>query len=232
MMTLQSANRIRYLSVVVVVLIWAQAAYFSLADQAFVQEIARSLPRLALYTTGHGVVVLLIIVGLLRLSRETLRDLGFTSRQFGRQLGIGTLLGFGLFIVHQLLISPVINAILPASSAQGVNLALLFGNVYQYPLWIFLAVFKGGLMEEGARIFGLTRFEKVFGKSGLVIAAVIGSVVFGIGHLYQGVDSAIGTGIQAVLFILIYLRKRNALEVVAAHAVYDIIGITLAYIIL
>ena len=47
--------------------------------------------------------------------------------------------------------------------------------------------------------------------------------------VYQGLDSAIGTGIQALLFILIYLRKRRALEVVTAHAVYDIIGITIAY---
>ena len=110
-------SRVRYLSVVAVLLIWAQGVYFSLADQAFAQDITTSLPRFALFVTGHG----------------------------------------------------------------------------------------------------------------LVIAAVIGSVVFGIAHLYQGVDSAIATGLQAVLFVLIYLRKRKALEVVTAHAVYDIIGITIAY---
>ena len=226
-----STNRVRYLSVIVVLLLWAQATYVSLADQAFIQDIARSLPRLALFASGRGLVVGLIVLGLLRLSRETLGDLGFTSGQIGRQLGIGTLFGFGLFIVHQVLISPVIDVFLPTTAPQGVDLTLLFDNIYQYPIWIFLAVFKGGLIEEGARIFGLTRFEKVLGRPGLVIAAVAGSIVFGIGHLYQGVDSAIGTGIQAVLFILIYLRKRRALEVVAAHAVYDIIGITLAYLI-
>ena len=224
-------DRARYLSVAVVALMWAQGAYLSLTDQAFIQSIARSLPRLALFASGHGLVVSLVIVGLLRLSRETLADLGFTSRQLGQQLGIGTLFGFGLFIVHQLLISPVIDAFLPASASQGVDLALLFDNVYEYPIWIFLAVFKGGLVEEGARVFGLTRFEKIFGRPGFVVAAVVGSIVFGISHLYQGVDSAIGTGIQAVLFILIYLRRRRPLEAVAAHAVYDIIGITLAYLI-
>ena len=62
-------------------------------------------------------------------------------------------------------------------------------------------------------------------------SAIAERSLFGIGHLYQGVDSAIGTGIQAVLFILIYLRKRNTLEAVVAHAVYDIIGITIAYMI-
>ncbi len=224
-----SGRRARFFSVVVVVLLWFQGAYFSLADPELRDSIAGSLPRLALYASTHGVVILLVIVGLLRLTGETFRDIGFTSERVGRQLGLGTLFGFALFLLHQLLISPVIDVLLPASAPQGVDLAPLFDNVYQYPIWLFLAIFKGGLAEEGARVFGLTRFEKVYGRSGLVIAAVFGSVVFGISHLYQGVDSAIGTGIQAVLFILIYLRKRRALEAVAAHAVYDIVGITIAY---
>ena len=216
---------------VAVVLIWAQSAHFSLADQAFAQEIASSLPRLALFASGHGIIIFLVIAGLLRLSRETFRDIGFTSEQLGRQLGIGTLFGFALFIVQQVLISPVIDVFLPPTAARGVDLAPLFHNIAQYPIWIFLAVFKGGVVEEGMRVFGLTRFEKVFGRPGLVTAAVVGSIVFGINHLYQGVDSAIGTGVQALLFILIYLRRRRTLEAVAAHAVYDIIGITIAYMI-
>jgi len=133
--------------------------------------------------------------------------------------------------VQQVLISPVIDVFLPPTAARGVDLAPLFHNVAQYPIWIFLAVFKGGVVEEGMRVFGLTRFEKVFGRPGLLTAAVVGSIVFGINHLYQGVDSAIGTGVQALLFILIYLRRRRTLEAVAAHAVYDIIGITIAYMI-
>lgn len=224
-----SKERAYYLSITVVLLLWAQGVHLSLTDQEFVQGIASSVSRLALFAGGRGLVVLLIIIGLLRLSRESFADLGFTSRQLARQLGIGTLFGIALFVVHNLLISPVIDAVLPASSPQGVDLAPLFGNAYEYPIWIFLAVFKGGLVEELARIFGLTRFERVFGRPGLLFAVVAGSVAFGIGHLYQGVDSAIGTGMQAVLFILIYLRKRRALEAVTAHTVYDIIGITIAY---
>jgi hypothetical protein len=76
-----SASRVRYLSVVVVVLIWAQGAYLNIVDQAFVQEIARSLPRLAFYATARGVVLVLIVGGLLRLARENLGNIGFTSRR-------------------------------------------------------------------------------------------------------------------------------------------------------
>ncbi|MCP3978602.1 MAG: CPBP family intramembrane metalloprotease [bacterium] len=228
----EPAHRTRYLSAIVVLLLWAHSAWLSLASPGLVESIATSLPRLALYATGLGAVTALLVTGLLRLNGETLRDLGFTSRMLGRQLAIGTLFGFVLFLAHQLAISPLIDALLPASAPQGVNLAPLFGNVYQAPIWIFLAVFKGGFVEEGMRVFGLTRFERILGKPGLVFAALVGSAAFGAGHLYQGLDSAIGTGIQGLLFVAIYLRKRRTLEAVTAHAVYDLIGITLAYAIL
>ena len=171
----------------------------------------------------------MVLFGLLRLSRESLGDIGFTSQHIGKQLGIGTLFGMALFLVHNLFISPVIDALVPASADQGVDLTLLFNNAKEYPIWILLAVLQGGLVEEGSRVFGITRFEKVFGKPGFVFAVIVGSMVFGLAHLYQGVDSAIATAIQAVLFILIYLRRRRTLEAVTAHAVYDIIGITIAY---
>ena len=106
----------------------------------------------------------------------------------------------------------------PVSTCLGCS------DVFEYPIWIMLAVFKGGFSEELWRIFGVTRFEKAFGLPGLLAAAVLGSVVFGIAHAYQGIDSTI-------LFLLIYLRKRRALEPMTAHAVYDILGITIAYVI-
>ena len=224
-----STKRAHYLSIGVLVLLWAQSAHLSLTDQDFVRGIASSVSRLALYAGGHGLVVALVLFGLLRLSRESLGDIGFTSQHIGKQLGIGTLFGMALFLVHNLFISPVIDALVPASADQGVDLTLLFNNAKEYPIWILLAVLQGGLVEEGSRVFGITRFEKVFGKPGFVFAVIVGSMVFGLAHLYQGVDSAIATAIQAVLFILIYLRRRRTLEAVTAHAVYDIIGITIAY---
>lgn len=210
-------------------LLWAQSAHSSLTDQDFVRGIASSVSRLALYAGGHGLVVALVLFGLLRLSRESLSDIGFTSQHIGKQLGIGTLFGMALFLLHNLFISPVIDALVPASADQGVDLTLLFNNAKEYPIWILLAVLQGGLVEEGSRVFGITRFEKAFGKPGFVFAVIVGSMVFGLAHLYQGIDSAIATAIQAVLFILIYLRRRRTLEAVTAHAVYDIIGITIAY---
>jgi hypothetical protein len=76
-----------------------------------------------------------------------------------------------------------------------------------------------------------TRFEKLSGRSGLVFALILGSLVFGLGHTYQGLDAVLANAIQGLLFALVYLRKRAAWEPVVAHAVYDLIGITLGFLI-
>ena len=227
-MTWLTKKRAHAVSFAAVLLLWAQGVHFDLTAQDFIREVASSLPRLALYACGHGVVVLTVVALLLALSRERPGDLGFEIEGLSSQLGIGSLFGVGLFLLHAVT-APIIDALIPASSATGVDLVPLFGDIRQYPLLVFLVVFKGGLAEETWRVFGLTRFERLFGVPGLVVAVVLGSIVFGLGHLYQGLDSAIGTGIQGLLFALIYLRKRRALEAVAAHAVYDVVSVSVAY---
>jgi len=107
----------------------------------------------------------------------------------------------------------------------------LFDNIYFLPAWIFIAIFKGGFAEELWRIFTLTRFEKCCGKSGLLLALIFGAVIFGVGHLYQGVGGVISVAIVGLLYGLVYLRRRRAFEAVVAHATFDLIGITLGYMI-
>jgi membrane protease YdiL (CAAX protease family) len=107
----------------------------------------------------------------------------------------------------------------------------LFLNLYNLPILILLTSFKGGFSEELWRIFVLTRFEKLLGRTGLIFALIAGSIIFGVGHLYQGVNSVITVGIVGFLYSLVYLRKRLALEAIIAHATYDIIAVLLGFII-
>jgi membrane protease YdiL (CAAX protease family) len=120
---------------------------------------------------------------------------------------------------------------LPETLAQGIDMGKLFDNTYYLPVFISIALFKGGFSEELWRIFTLTRFEKIFGKSGLLLALIFSSVVFGVGHLYQGVEGMISTAIVGLLYALVYLRKRLALESIFAHAIFNMIAVILGYIV-
>jgi membrane protease YdiL (CAAX protease family) len=53
---------------------------------------------------------------------------------------------------------------------------------------------------------------------------MLSSAMFGFGHLYQGLGSAISTAMSGLVFSLAYLRRRSALEPVTAHAFSDVLA--------
>lgn len=79
------------------------------------------------------------------------------------------------------------------------------------------------------RVFVLTRFEKSFGITGLYVALVISSVLFGLSHLYQRMGTAITTGISGFVFGIIFIHRRSATEIITVHAFSDVLSILAAY---
>jgi membrane protease YdiL (CAAX protease family) len=71
---------------------------------------------------------------------------------------------------------------IPENSKESVDLNILFSSLWNIPVLIFAAIVKGGFSEEIWRVFVLTRFQKVFGKIGIIVALILGSITFGI-HL-------------------------------------------------
>jgi len=189
------------------------------------------MSQVFLHALLFGVSTILIVILLLYLTKEKFKDIGFIRQNIMKQLRNGFFFGVLIFIADTFVISPLVRLLLPETSAAGVEMSKLFANIYYLPIWIFIALFKGGFSEELWRIFTLTRFEKCWGKFGLFFALTFGSVIFGIGHLYQGVEGLVSTSILGVFYALVYLRKRLALEAVFAHAIFDLIALTLGYLI-
>jgi membrane protease YdiL (CAAX protease family) len=186
---------------------------------------------IALTALTNGAFVVISVTLLLVLSRERYGDLGFHRRRLLRQIGLGVLFGVLIFVLDTLLISPVASALVPETASQGVDMSVFFGKLSYIPIWLVIALLKGGLTEELWRIFCLTRFEKLFGRAGLILALIAGSLVFGLGHAYQGLGTVLAEGVQGLLYAGVYLRRRSAWEPVVAHAVFDLIGITLGFLI-
>jgi membrane protease YdiL (CAAX protease family) len=171
------------------------------------------------------------VVGTLRLSGERLRDLGFHGDRLGRQLWVGALWGLGIFILANFLLDPVAEAVFPSIAADRETVTGMFKNLWHLPLLLMLGIFKGGCLEECWRIFVLTRFERAFARVGLLFALAADSIMFGLGHAYQGASGIITLAGVGLAYAGVYLRKRRAMEAVAAHAVYDIIAISLGFLI-
>ncbi|MFH1571816.1 MAG: CPBP family intramembrane glutamic endopeptidase [Gemmatimonadota bacterium] len=176
-----------------------------------------------------GIATIAVVALLLLLAGEGPGHLGFSARPMGRQLGFGVLFGLLIWIFDTFVSSPVVGALLPEDSAKGVDMSRLFTDLRLLPLWTLAGLLKGGFSEELWRIFGLTRFEKWLGRPGLVLALVLGSVVFGFGHLYQGARGLVTTELVGLLYALVYLRRRRALEAVFAHSTFNLVSIALGY---
>lgn len=218
------------ISLLVILLVWS----WKIISNIFIYDdsyFEKSIYEIGLSALVQAVVIIVLVGGLTYLSKENLQDLGFINKKIVRQIIMGILFGLAIFIIIRITVDPLITMAIPKSAAQGIDPKNLFSNIYDLPLWIILAIFKGGFSEELWRIFTIKKFEKAFGRYGLIFALAAGSIIFGVGHLYQGISGFIAISITGFLFALVYLRKRSAMEAMAAHASFDLIGITLGYII-
>jgi membrane protease YdiL (CAAX protease family) len=90
-------------------------------------------------------------------------------------------------------------------------------------LFAFVVLVAGGIREEIQRAFLLHRFEQSLG--GGTTGVIVTSIAFGAGHLLQGVDAAIATGLLGAFWGLVYLRRRSCVAPMVSHAGFDLVQI-------
>jgi len=97
--------------------------------------------------------------------------------------------------------------------------------------WLFALVLlvAGGIREEVQRAFLIHRFEQWLG--GGVTGVIVTSVAFGAGHLLQGVDAALATGLLGAFWGAVYLRRRSCVAPMVSHAGFDLLQI-LQYVVI
>lgn len=82
-----------------------------------------------------------------------------------------------------------------------------------------VAILAGGVREELQRAFMLRRFERHLG--GAEVGVLVLSVAFGLGHLVQGRDAAIATGVLGAVWAVMYLRRRSSVAPLVSHAGFN-----------
>ena len=90
-------------------------------------------------------------------------------------------------------------------------------------LFVLVVVAAGGVREEIQRAFVLRRFEVWLG--GGWVGIVVGSAAFGAGHLLQGADAAIATGLLGMFWGIVYLRRRSVVAPIVSHSGFNLLQI-------
>jgi membrane protease YdiL (CAAX protease family) len=94
--------------------------------------------------------------------------------------------------------------------------------------WLFalVALAAGGVREEIQRAFLLHRFDVQLG--GRLIGLFVTSLLFGAGHMFQGADVAIATGLLGAFWGIIYLHRGSIVAPMVSHAGFDLVQIVQA----
>ncbi|OEK01103.1 hypothetical protein BFP97_06090 [Roseivirga sp. 4D4] len=221
-------KRIFQLSLVIIVAYWLYDVFkLTQPPVEIPSDTTALLTRIAFLKIAVFSVITILVFG----QGHNLSFLGWKSQKCSKQLLIGTLFGIITFALTRMLIDPMLNSIFPRDD-QGPGIMAHFTNMSNLWIWLLFGIIGGGFVEELQRVFIFSTFEKWKGKGIIAWVVLIDIISFGIGHLYQGLSGAISAAISGLIFALIYLRKRSFLEAFTAHAIYDVIGITLGHIIM
>jgi len=172
---------------------------------------------------GDAALLIGLILLILYAHGERPREVLFGPRPIAREAALGILLvplalmlaGAVILSIHRL--APSLHTV-PENPLQ--DLLRSRRDAWLFALVVFIA---GGLREEIQRAFLLQRFEVWLG--GPIVGLVVTSVGFGAGHLFQGVDAAITTGLLGAFWAAIYLRRRSAAAPIVSHAGFDLVQI-------
>jgi membrane protease YdiL (CAAX protease family) len=163
---------------------------------------------IVLFLYSHGESPRAVLFGRRRIVDEIAYGVPLTLIVLGA--GLGMLLAIQYFVpwLHSVQDNPLEGLL------QSPRDAWLFGLV---------VLVAGGVREEIQRAFLLHRFEVWLG--GGTVGVIITSVAFGAGHLLQGYDAAIVTGLLGAFWGVIYLRRRSAVAPMVSHAGFDLLQI-------
>jgi membrane protease YdiL (CAAX protease family) len=172
-----------------------------------------------LLSLADTVLLVGLICGLLIANGESIRDvfLGTRSARTEVPLGLVSVVPVLLIAAAVLLTSQYVAPWL--HNVPDNPLAGLLQSPRDRWLFAIVALVAGGVREEVQRAFLLTRFEQHLG--GAHIGLVVTSLAFGLGHVVQGFDAVLATGVLGFIWGAMYLWRRSSVAPVVSHAGFN-----------
>jgi len=186
----------------------------------------RSLEELSFGELASGqivrnLVLFVVVLYLVRRSGEPLGSIGLGRVRWSAEAGVGLLLFLPVFLAAGLLESALRSAGL--SGLDATPAFLVPDGIPELLLaLLFLAVVA--LSEEVVfRGYLIRRLQGVTGS--LVVAVLISTTLFALGHGYQGTAGLITVGFLGLAFAIIYLWRGSLIAPITMHFVQNFIGV-------
>jgi membrane protease YdiL (CAAX protease family) len=207
---------------------WLLVAEVGIIAALYIADVYRMIP------ISKTIFLFALSWASLRLRGHDWRSVGFVLPQnWRRGILIGVLAGIG-FVLLELFVSYPLLTMLTGTPPDLSDFRPIVGN-----FWLFLAslvliwilavfgeemVYRGYMMNRVAGPGGETR-------SAWIISLLVVSVVFGAGHIDQGITGMTENTINGLLLGVLYLSSnRNLLVPIIAHGVGNTVDLFLIYL--
>ena len=199
-------------------------ALLSLAGWLPIDETGQlSLAFVLVLSVADTLLLIGLMVALTRAHGERVADLWLGHRRVTPEALYGARLIPVVFLVVVVVLS-VLRIAAPWLHDVPTNpLEQLAGTPGQAAVLAVVAVLAGGVREEMQRAFLLRRFEQHLGGAG--VGVVILSIGFGLGHIVQGWDAVIATGLLGAFWAVLYLRRRSIVAPLVSHAGFNAVEV-------
>ncbi|MEE9553495.1 MAG: type II CAAX endopeptidase family protein [candidate division Zixibacteria bacterium] len=189
-------------------------------------EITSKVAQVYLPTLFIQMILLVSLWYVLYRSRTRFSEIGFAREAINwSNVGSAIIFFIGAWGLMVLIKSSIIRSgyipetdflrLMPATAIEGGLWALLSAG----------AAFSEELIFRG---FVITRLKRITGK--FWIGAVLGSLAFSMGHLYQGMAGVLLTFIYGMLFAGLFAARRSVFPCVVAHFLQDIIVLGVLFV--
>ena len=181
----------------------------------------------------RSLALLAVVAALLAADGQSARHLGLERARLGTELAYGAPGLLGAFVVHVAVTLPVA-AIMFASglakSEVSQRMGSLQGLLAGASLWQLVPalVVLAGFEEVVFRGFLLPRARQLTGRWWLAVVAV--QLLFGLGHLYEGMFAVSQTMMLGVYFSAVFLWRVHLGAPIAAHAAFNTIMFSLVLV--
>jgi membrane protease YdiL (CAAX protease family) len=159
------------------------------------------------------------------------RQLGFTRAGLGRELLLGGPALVGAYVAHLaaaiplVLIATLLNLAKDEALVRKELATSLVGSGLSIPAFAAAMVLIASFEELAFRGFLVPRLRQVFGRWWMAVA--LSSVLFGLGHVYEGTLAIVQTAVLGAYFGAVFLLRFRLASVMVAHGLFNTLNFAL-----
>ena len=189
-----------------------------------VQQGGLSFVFVAVSTIFRDLALVSLSVFFLWRNGEPIEHLGWTFRNAGKDV----LLGIALFIptfVATIFLEQFLRAIGLSTPTAPLPSYLTAVGPSQFVLAFVLVSIVAVSEETIFRGYLTLRFKNVMRSTWR--AVLLSSVIFSLGHGYEGEAGMVTVGVMGIIFALVYVWRRSLVAPITMHFLHDFLGIVL-----